>query len=59
MQNFQPYYVFNDRKTTELRIGAAVLREVIERDSEKEERIARSMEHEKSALNLQTKQVGA
>jgi len=57
VQNFQPYYVFNPRKTTELRIGAAVLREALDRESEKEERTSRAKAQEKGALSLQAQQV--
>ncbi|KAF8484284.1 hypothetical protein JB92DRAFT_2821564 [Gautieria morchelliformis] len=57
VQNFQPYYVFNDRKTAELRIGASVLREALDRQAEREERTVRAKQSEQDSAELQAKQV--
>jgi hypothetical protein len=57
VQNFQPYYVFNDRKTAELRIGASVLREALDRQAEKEERTVRAKQSEQGSAELQARQV--
>lgn len=48
MENFQPYYVFNPRKMTDLRIGCAILKEFFERETEKEIRLARAKREEKA-----------
>jgi len=42
---------------TELRVGAAVLKEALERESEKEERTARAKAEQKHVVQLQAKQV--
>ncbi|KAF8529013.1 hypothetical protein BU17DRAFT_37410 [Hysterangium stoloniferum] len=57
IKDFQPYYIFNDHKTAELRIGAAVLREHVDKESEKERQRAASKIQEKSAMEMQAKQV--
>ncbi|KAF7965210.1 hypothetical protein HWV62_45069 [Athelia sp. TMB] len=49
VENFQPFYRFNPKKMTELRIGAAILKEAIELDSEKQERMDRARREEKAA----------
>jgi len=49
VQNFQPLYVFNARKMSDLRIGAAILKETIDLEIEKQERAERSKKEEKSA----------
>ena len=42
MDDFQPYYVFNPKKhIRDLQIGAEILKEVMARESEKEERTMR------------------
>ncbi|THH15498.1 hypothetical protein EW146_g4986 [Bondarzewia mesenterica] len=42
VRNFQPFYVFNDKHLPDLRIGAAILKEVVQIESEKHEREERS-----------------
>ncbi|KAI6151894.1 hypothetical protein BKA82DRAFT_2906412 [Pisolithus tinctorius] len=42
VKDFQPYYVFNPRHRTDLRIGAAILEEVIDLEEKKQERLKRS-----------------
>lgn len=49
MQNFQPLYVFNPRKMSDLRMGAAILKETIDLENEKQDRAERSKKEEKSA----------
>ncbi|KAF9492829.1 hypothetical protein BDN71DRAFT_1432963 [Pleurotus eryngii] len=49
VKNFQPYYVFNPRKLHDLQIGAAILKEALDRQSEKDERASRATQEEKEA----------
>ncbi|KAF8558749.1 hypothetical protein OG21DRAFT_1595057 [Imleria badia] len=49
VMNFQSYYVFNASKMEDLRMGAAILREVLDRETEKEGREQRNMEQQKAA----------
>lgn len=49
VKNFQPYYVFNPRKLHDLQIGAAILKEALDRQSEKDERASRAKQEEKEA----------
>jgi len=49
VQNFQPLYVFNPRKMSDLRIGAAILKETIDLEIEKQGRAERSHKEEKAA----------
>lgn len=49
VKNFQPYYVFNPRKLHDLQIGAAILKEALNRQSEKDERASRAKQEEKEA----------
>lgn len=46
---FQPYYTFNPKHRHELEIGAACLREFINRETEKTERAAVAKKNEKAA----------
>lgn len=57
MKNLQPYYIWNSRKTTELRVGASVLKEALDRETEREERIAHAKREQKALIELQAKQV--
>ena len=45
---FQSYYVFNTNKMEDLRVGAAILKEALDRETEKEERAQRSKEEQKA-----------
>jgi hypothetical protein len=45
---FQSYYVFNTGKIEDLRVGAAILKEAIDRETEKEERAQRNREDQKA-----------
>lgn len=49
VENFQPFYIFNKRYATDLRIGAAIIREALERETTKEEVVARKRAEEKAA----------
>ncbi|KAF8897564.1 hypothetical protein BD779DRAFT_1491522 [Infundibulicybe gibba] len=48
VKNFQPFYAFNSRKMNDLRIGAAILKEFIDLETEKMERATRSKKEEKA-----------
>ena len=45
---FQSYYVFNTNKMEDLRVGAAILKEALDRETEKEERAQRGKEEQKA-----------
>lgn len=47
--DFQSYYVFNPSKMVDLRIGAAMLREAMDRETQKEEQSQRNREEQKAA----------
>ncbi|KAL1680049.1 hypothetical protein EV122DRAFT_262995 [Schizophyllum commune] len=47
--DFQPYYKFNPKHRHELEIGAACLREYVNRETEKAERAAEAKKNEKAA----------
>ena len=47
--DFQSYYVFHPSKMEDLRMGAAILREVLDLQSEKEERGHWTTEQQKAA----------
>ncbi|KZP33032.1 hypothetical protein FIBSPDRAFT_774381 [Athelia psychrophila] len=49
VEDFQPFYRFNPKKMIDLRVGAAILKEAIELDTEKQERLDRSKREEKAA----------
>ncbi|KAI0660974.1 hypothetical protein C8Q70DRAFT_973882 [Cubamyces menziesii] len=49
VENFQPYYVFNQRYMEDLKIGAAMIKEALERELVKEEREQRRRAEEKAA----------
>lgn len=41
VMDFQSYYVFNPSRMADLRVGAAMLREALDRETQKEERSQR------------------
>ena len=49
MVDFQPYYVWNKRRSKELNIGAAVIKEALERELTREEVATRKKAEEKAA----------
>ncbi|KAI0832429.1 hypothetical protein BC628DRAFT_1346598 [Trametes gibbosa] len=49
VENFQPYYIFNKRYFEDLKIGAAMIKEALERELVKEERDQRRRADEKAA----------
>jgi len=57
VKDFQPYYIWNSRKTTELRVGASVLKEALDREIEREERVAHAKREQKALKEIQAKQV--
>ncbi|CAL1700664.1 unnamed protein product [Somion occarium] len=48
VENFQPYYAFNKRKTVDLQIGAAILKEALELETAKEEAAHLAKQREKA-----------
>ncbi|KAI0081780.1 hypothetical protein K474DRAFT_1656157 [Panus rudis PR-1116 ss-1] len=48
VENFQPYYVFKKQHMTELKIGAAILRETFDHEMAKEEAVRLAKEQEKA-----------
>lgn len=56
--NFQPFYVFNQKKhMADLRIGADILKEALEREMTKEEREERAKREEKAVAAAQVANV--
>ena len=51
VENFQPYYVFNKRKLTELQIGHTVLKEMLEQEQAKEDAAALAKQREKAVAD--------
>lgn len=49
VENFQPYYRFHDRYLNDLRIGAAVIKEMMQVEGEKQER----EEHKREAIKAE------
>jgi len=50
VQNFQPFYVFNPRKMSDLRIGSVILKEYVDLELSKQERAGQSKKEEKAAI---------
>ncbi|TFK43499.1 hypothetical protein BDQ12DRAFT_718716 [Crucibulum laeve] len=48
VKNFQPFYTFNNRHLPQLRIGAGILKDFIDLETEKVERAARAKQNEKA-----------
>ncbi|KZT26917.1 hypothetical protein NEOLEDRAFT_1061920 [Neolentinus lepideus HHB14362 ss-1] len=57
VEDFQPYYVHNKRYMDDLRIGAAIIHEILDRKSEHLERTKRWKEQEKAAAETVAKNV--
>jgi hypothetical protein len=53
VESFQPFYVFNPKRISDLTIGAEILREALERELTKEEREARAKREEKAVAAAQ------
>jgi len=49
VENFQPFYVFNPSRLSDLSIGAEIIKEKVELETEKQERTLRSKKEEKAA----------
>lgn len=49
VDNFQPFYIWNKRYMNDLRIGAAMIKEALDRETTKEEQAARKKAEEKAA----------
>jgi len=59
VENFQPYYVFHKRRLNDLRIGNEIIKEMLEQETTKEERLAQARKEEKAiadAAKLKVKQ---
>lgn len=48
VENYQPYYQFKPRRMSDLRIGAEILKEALEREMSKEDRAERAKQQEKA-----------
>ncbi|KAH7929479.1 hypothetical protein BV22DRAFT_1125744 [Leucogyrophana mollusca] len=57
VKDFQPFYVFNDRRVADLRIGAVILKEVIDRETEKQEYSKRNKVDQKAVAAEVTQRV--
>jgi len=57
VQNFQPFYTFNQRHMEDLRIGNNILKEYIDLETEKQERAARSKKNEKASIEAAAEKV--
>jgi hypothetical protein len=53
----QPYYTFNPKRMDDLRVGAAIIREAFDLESEKLGRAQRAREEEKAARAAATEKV--
>lgn len=58
MENFQPYYRFNARKMTDLRIGTLILQEAVDLEVSKQERLQQSKKEEKAVAAAAANNVG-
>lgn len=59
VEKFQPLYVFNKKRHMEdLKIGADILREALDRELTKEERAAQAKREEKAVAAAQIANVG-
>lgn len=57
VENFQPYYIWNKRHLNVLRIGAAIIKEALDREVVKEEQAARKKAEEKAAKEAAVEKV--
>jgi len=57
VKDFQPIYIFNPQKMAELRIGATILKEAVDLESQKQERFQRSRKEEKAAAEAAAQNV--
>lgn len=51
VENFQPYYVFNKKKLSELQIGHVVLKEMLEQEQAKEDAAAIAKQRDKAVAD--------
>lgn len=49
VENFQPFYVFNSNKMTDMKIGAAIIKEIVQKKKDEEEAKIHAREQEKAA----------
>jgi len=57
VQNFQPFYTFNQRHMEDLRIANSILKDYIDLETEKQERAARSKKNEKASIEAAAEKV--
>jgi hypothetical protein len=57
--DFQPYYVFNKRHMSDLRIGATILQEHVDLETTKREQAEKSKREEKAAAEAAANKVGS
>jgi len=57
VQNFQPYYIFNPRHMEDLRIGNSILKDYIDLETQKQERMAQAKKNEKASIKAATEKV--
>ena len=57
VEDLQPFYVWNRRRIDDLRIGAAILKEALQRESAKIERDLKTKQQEKAAVEAEKLQV--
>ena len=59
VENYQPFYVFRTKRIGDLRIGAEILQEALDRELTKEERAERAREQEKAVAAAQVANASA
>ena len=59
VEEYQPLYVFNPKRLGDLRIGAEILKEALERELTKEERAERAKQQEKAVAAAQVANVSS
>ncbi|KAF8812478.1 hypothetical protein BYT27DRAFT_7087790 [Phlegmacium glaucopus] len=57
VQNFQPYYTFNQRHMEDLRIGSSILKDYIGLETQKQERAAQAKKNQKASIEAAAEKV--
>jgi len=57
VHNFQPFYTFNQRHMEDLRIGNSILKDYVDLETEKQERIAQAKKNEKASIEAAAEKV--
>lgn len=55
--NFQPFYTFNPRYMSDLRVGAAIIRDIVDLENEKTKRATDAKKNEKAVKEAAAKKV--